>query len=290
MEVTMLSSTNVVDKTPKSIPIKLKTMQCAIVGFLKKIEGDGLVDKDLCEKMILKLPLLLTVEEQLQYYNHESYDLKYIEQLYIKPRILEHKKASKQKSKVDKSSKPKKAKAERAPKVNGRPNTPVLIENDDDVAIVTPIRTESVVVIPETPVKKSRKRSVEDSKPRGRKTKETEVVFSRDEDDDKISTDLSTDLVAEKYVEEKPKKKRVMKKKPDTAVVAEEAQVVVVKEQEIVQEDEKWLIMREGVKYWAADENEVSGPVYENIINGEGDSAPGKQIGILDAGILIKNN
>jgi hypothetical protein len=248
------------------------------------------VDKDLCEKMILKLPLLLTVEEQLQYYNHESYDLKYIEQLYIKPRILEHKKASKQKSKVDKSSKPKKAKAERAPKVNGRPNTPVLIENDDDVAIVTPIRTESVVVIPETPVKKSRKRSVEDSKPRGRKTKETEVVFSRDEDDDKISTDLSTDLVAEKYVEEKPKKKRVMKKKPDTAVVAEEAQVVVVKEQEIVQEDEKWLIMREGVKYWAADENEVSGPVYENIINGEGDSAPGKQIGILDAGILIKNN
>jgi len=289
MEVTMMSSTNVVDKTPKSIPMKLKTMQCAIVGFLKKIEGDGLVDKDLCEQMILKLPLLSTVEEQLQYYNHESYDLKYIEQSYIKPRILEHKKASKQKSKAAKSSKPKKAKAERAPKANGRPNTPVLIEKDDDVAIVTPIRTDTVVVNPEKPVKKSRKRSVEESKPRGRKTKETEVVFSRDEDDDKTSTDLSAefDLVAEKYVEEKPKKKRVLKKKPDSAVVKEQEVIQVV---EVDEDDEKWLIMRDGKKYWAADENELSGPVYENIINKDGDSAPGKQIGHLEAGILIKSN
>ena len=41
---------------PKSLPMKHKTMQCGIVGFLKKMELDGVLESALCETLLTKLP------------------------------------------------------------------------------------------------------------------------------------------------------------------------------------------------------------------------------------------
>ncbi len=92
--IEMTGTTEVTKKGPKTLPMKPKTMQCGIVGFLKKMELEGFLETGVCETLLTKLPLFGTVEEQVSYYDG-NFDTKHIEQTYIKPRIQEHKKANK---------------------------------------------------------------------------------------------------------------------------------------------------------------------------------------------------
>lgn len=250
-------------KTPKTLPMKQKTIQCGIFGFLKKMETDGVIDSTMCETLIGKLPLFDTVEEQVKFYD-ENMDIKHIEQTYIKPRIQQHKK----------DMKPKKEKRPRQKKEEVLPE-----KMDVDVVNTPEMVKKETKEEPEKPTKKPRKKAEGEKKPRGRKAKETEVVFSRDEDD--VKKDLSEDLKAESYVESdkkteepKPKKKRVTKKKE-----------IEVKPKE---ETEYWMFMIDGNRYWTTDEHEKNGDVFSYDGKDEdGDPAPGKKIGKLVDGKLV---
>lgn len=262
---------------PKSLPMKPKTMQCGIVGFLKKMELEGVLEVSVCETLLTKLPLFGTVEEQVSYYD-TNYDLKHIEQTYIKPRVQEHKKANKPQK--EKKPRQKKAKVETKPEENVVPTT------------TTPEKVNDVKQ-PEKPVKKPRVKKAEgEKKPRGRKAKETEVEFARDEDEEKpVSKDLTKDLEAEAYVktattstpkketnmeatkEEKPKKKRAAPKKKV--------------EEKPKEEEGYWLFMRNNVRYWTTSEDEKNGDVYSYDGKDEdGDPAPNKKVGRLVDGEL----
>jgi len=273
--IELTGTTEVTKKGPKTLPMKPKTMQCGIVGFLKKMELEGFLEAGVCETLLTKLPLFGTVEEQVSYYDG-NYDIKHIEQTYIKPRIQEHKKANKPQK--EKKPRQKKAKVE----------TTVTVEK-------TPEKTNKVEEIPEKPVKKPRTKKADgEKKPRGRKAKETDVEFARDEDDETsdATRNLMSDLEAEKYVEtsvvetsvtkveekpveEKPKKKRVAKKKVEEKPNVESEKV------------EHWLISRNGTRYWTTDENEQNGDVYSYDGKDEdGDPAPNKKVGKLVNGEL----
>lgn len=266
--IEMTGTTEVTKKGPKTLPMKPKTMQCGIVGFLKKMELEGFLEAGVCETLLTKLPLFGTVEEQVSYYDG-NFDMKHIEQTYIKPRIQEHKKANK----PQKEKKPRQKKTKEV-------ETTVTVEK-------TPEKANKVEEVPEKPVKKARTKKTDgEKKPRGRKAKETDVEFARDEDDEtsNATRNLISDLEAEKYVEtsvtkveEKPKKKRVAKKK-----VEEKPKVEAVTEKL-----EHWLISRNGTRYWTTDENEQNGDVYSYDGKDEdGDPAPNKKVGKLVNGEL----
>jgi hypothetical protein len=277
---------------PKTLPIKNKAMQCGIVGFVKLMEQDGVLSSELSETLLSKLPLFETIEQQIEYYDGK-YDIKHIEQTFIKPRIAEHKKSLKpvkpKKERKPKEAKPKVVKPEVMPETKPEvmpevTDTEVSTEVSSVEAVERPSTPElpKVATEPTKPVKKPRVRKTDgEKKPRGRKVKETEVVFSRDEDESK-PVNLVEDLKMEEYVETKPVEDTKPKKtKTVTKKVTKEKKQDTPKE-----EDNKWMIMRENVRYWTTDEFEKNGLVYENTLNSEGDSVPGVQVGILDNGIL----
>ena len=292
---------------PKTLPIKNKAMQCGIVGFVKLMEQDGVLSSELSETLLSKLPLFETIEQQIEYYDGK-YDIKHIEQTFIKPRIAEHKKSLKpvkpKKERKPKEAKPKVVKPEVKPEVVSETMSEVVPEvTDTEVSSVEAVASVEAVERPSTPelpkvateptkpVKKPRVRKTDgEKKPRGRKVKETEVVFSRDDDEAK-TVNLVEDLKMEAYVETNPAEET----KPAEAKAAKPKKTKTVtkkvtkekKQDEPKEEDNKWMIMRENVRYWTTDEFEKNGLVYENTLNSEGDSAPGGvQVGILDNGIL----
>ena len=273
----VMKSNEVKEKvTPKSLPMKPKTMQCGIVGFLKKMELEGLIESSVCETLLTKLPLFGTVEEQLVYYD-TNFDTKHIDQTYIKPRVQEHKKANKPK----KEKKPRQKKATKPKTETDTEKTETdteKTEKTEKTETDTGKIDETGMKTPENKVDK--KAGKPEKKPRGRKPKETVVEF--DYDDNTVAKNLATDLEAETYIKtatpvlvEKPKKKRVTKKKVEEAPV-EEAPV-----------EEFWMICRNNTKYWTTDENEKNGDVYSfDGKDGDGDPSPRKKIGKLVDGEL----
>ena len=277
MSSTPVMNTNVLvatKATPKSLPIKPKTMQCGIVGFLKKIELEGIIEPSVCETLLTKLPLFETIEVQLQYY--DQFDIKHIDQTYIKPRVQAYKKANKPQK--EKKARQKKPKAE-----------------TDIAAVATPTTEENGLKTPPQKEKKEPKKPVK--KPRGRQAKETKTEFDYGDDavkdlsNELEAMNLSNDLEAEKYVktatptmpnanvkpaakpkEDKPKKKRATKPK---------------KEEKPVEELEFWMIYRNETRYWTTDENEKNGDVYSfDGKDKDGDPAPKKKLGKLVDGEL----
>ena len=281
-------------KVTKTLPMKYKTMQCAIVGFLKKAELDGLVASELSESLIARLPLYGTVEDQVKYYD-DTIDMKHIEQVIIKPRIQEFKKANKP-AKAEKSKKERKPKEKKdgsstpvlpkkdtnqpaAPKKSRKPTEIVFSHDDDEVSkkleFDEELPTEEYVVTtePETePEPKSSDGETTDAVTETEsivtkepepvvETKKTKVIKKREPKAKKAATETETDG-------EKPKKKRVTKKK------------------EITPPEETFMVVFEGIKYWCGDEDEKNGYVFENIKNDEGDSSPGKKVGELKDGVL----
>lgn len=278
-------------KVTKTLPMKYKTMQCAIVGFLKKAELDGLVASELSESLIARLPLYGTVEDQVKYYD-DTIDMKHIEQVIIKPRIQEFKKANK----PAKAEKPKK---ERKPKEKkDGSSTPVLPKKDANQQPAAP--------------KKSRK--------------PTEIVFSHDDDEVSKKLEFDEELPTEEYVvttEPEPKSsdgettdavtetESIVTKEPEPVVETKKTKVIkkrepkakkaaaitetdgekpkkkrVTKKKEITPPEETFMVVFEGIKYWCGDEDEKNGYVFENIKNDEGDSSPGKKVGELKDGVL----
>ena len=270
----VMKSNEVKEKaTPKSLPMKPKTLQCGIVGFLKKMELEGLIESSVCETLLTKLPLFGTVEEQLAYYD-TNFDTKHIDQTYIKPRVQEHKKANKPK----KEKKPRQKKATKPKTETEKPKTETEKTDTDTDKTETGKTDETGMKTPEKKVDK--KADKPEKKPRGRKPKETVVEF--DYDDNTVVKDLATDLEAETYIKtatpvlvEKPKKKRVTKKKVEDAPVGD-APV-----------EEFWMICRNNTKYWTTDENEKNGDVYSfDGKDGDGDPSPRKKVGKLVDGEL----
>lgn len=269
----VMKSNEVKEKvTPKSLPMKPKTMQCGIVGFLKKMELEGLIESSVCETLLTKLPLFGTVEEQLVYYD-TNFDTKHIDQTYIKPRVQEHKKANKPK----KEKKPRQKKAAKTETEKTETDTE---KTDTETETKT---DETGTKTPENKVDK--KAGKPEKKPRGRKPKETVVEF--DYDDNTVVKNLAADLEAETYIKtatpvlvDKPKKKRVAKKKVEEVPVEE----TLVKETPV---EEFWMICRNNTKYWTTDENEKNGDVYSfDGKDGDGDPSPRKKIGKLVDGEL----
>lgn len=285
-------------KIPKSLPMKPKTIQCGIVGFLKAMELEGKLVTDVCETLIAQLPLFGTVEEQVKYYD-EKFDLKHIEQTYIKPRIAEHKKSLKppkapRKSRAKKEKTGEKSGEKTATKteVSATPELKDVYEAKEVVEMPnTPELNKEVKEAPTAPAKKQRAKKGEgEKKTKGRKVKETEVVFSRDEDEDGAAVNnlnVDMDLEAEEYVGEKPKEEKPKKKRAPVKKKDENTKTKTETKTETKKEEEHWMIMRDNVRYWTTDENEKNGAVFANKPNEDGDSSPGDKVGELKDGLLV---
>jgi hypothetical protein len=282
--------------TPKTLPMKSKSLQCGIVGFLKKMYLEGVIDGSICETLLSKLPLLETVEAQVKYYD-ENYDLKHIEQTYIKPRIQEYKKSLKpvkeKKPRAKKAEGEKKPGAKKETKNTVDATTVVVSEESDATTVASTDRVSTPVMpkkdasnAPEKPVKKPRAKKADgEKKPRGRKPKETEVVFSHDGEEeatkDPVVKNLDEDLKAEEYVVESEKKPVEKKKR-----VAPKKKVVEKPDPDV----EYWLIMRDNNRYWTTSEDEKNGDVYSyNGTDEDGDPCPKEKVGKLVDGELVLN-
>ena len=282
--------------TPKTLPMKSKSLQCGIVGFLKKMYLEGVLDGSICETLLSKLPLLETVEAQVKYYD-ENYDLKHIEQTYIKPRIQEYKKSLKpvkeKKPRAKKAEGEKKPRAKKETKNTVDATTVVVSEESDATTVASTDRVSTPVMpkkdasnAPEKPVKKPRAKKADgEKKPRGRKPKETEVVFSHDGEEeatkDPVVKNLDEDLKAEEYVVESEKKPVEKKKR-----AAPKKKVVEKPDPDV----EYWLIMRDNTRYWTTSEDEKNGDVYSyNGTDEDGDPCPKEKVGKLVDGELVLN-
>ena len=278
-------------KVTKTLPMKYKTMQCAIVGFLKKAELDGLVASELSESLIARLPLYGTVEDQVKYYD-DTIDIKHVEQVIIKPRIQEFKKANK----PVKAEKPKKERSKPKEKKDGS-STPVLPKKDtNQPAAPKKSRKPTEIVFSHDDDEVSTKLEFDEELPT-----EEYVVTTEPEPEPKCSDGETTDAVTEtesiatkEPVIETKKAKVIKKREPKAKKAAATTETDgekpkkkrVTKKKEITPPEEAYMVVFEGIKYWCGDENEKNGYVFENTKNDEGDSAPGKKVGELKDGVL----
>jgi hypothetical protein len=261
-------------KVSKTLPMKHKTIQYAIVGYLKRLCLDSDLEEEKVSMLIKKLPLFDTVEEQIKYYD-DNFDLKHIEQTYIKPMIQAHKK----------SLKPQKEKKVRKPREK-KPKQPTVLELIDVYEDKQEISNTNDVIRVSTPVlekKKTLKNPDNPKKPRGRKAKETEVTFAHN-DEEIEPKKLESDLKEESYVVDAKEENKKKRKVPVKKKAKEE------KPKEENEEPQYWLMRVGDTKYWTTDENEENGDLYSYSYDEkdeDGDPAPGKKVGTIENGKIV---
>jgi hypothetical protein len=259
----IMSAVPVVASTPKTLPMKLKAMHYALVHF---VSTEASFTDEQRSLLMAKLPIHGGVEKQVSFY--EAIDWKAVENDILKPlnqqRKLEEKEAVKaakaaEKAATKSESKPTKVRVRKEKKVE-EPKTeePKVAEPKVAEPKAEPIETPSTPVLNPTTKVRTTKKKVEPSKPVQEEP-------------------LTEEMKEEPYVEEKPKKKTVPRKKktpPPPPPSTEEL--------------ESYLWIHEGTRYWITDEHELNGDVYDDGKDADGDSAPGKKIGCLMNGKLVK--
>ena len=201
-------------------------MLCSFGGVLKYADLVWLVASELSESLFAQLQLFGTVEDQVKYYD-DTIDMKHIEQVIIKPRIQEFKKANK----PAKAEKPKK---ERKPKEKkDGSSTPVLPKMDANQQPAAP--------------KKSRK--------------PTEIVFSHDDDEVSKKLEFDEELPTEEYVVTTEPEPEPEPKSSDgeTTDAVTETESIVTKEPVVETKKTKVIKKREPKAKKAATETETDG-------------------------------
>lgn len=251
----IMSAVPVVASTPKTLPMKLKAMHYALVHF---VSTEASFTDEQRSLLMAKLPIHGGVEKQVSFY--EAIDWKAVENDILKPLIQQRKLEEKEAVKAAKAAE--KAAAKAATKSESKP-TKVRVRKEPKVAEpkaeepkAEPIERPSTPVLNPTVKVRKTKKKVELSKPVQEEP-------------------LTDEMKEEPYVEEKPKKKTVPRKKKTPPPPSTE-------------ELESYLWIHEGTRYWTTDEHELNGDVYDDGKDADGDSAPGKKIGCLMNGKLVR--
>lgn len=253
----------------KTLPMKYKAMHYAIVAFLSSQSN---MEEGVKKSLLDSLPIYKNAQEQVAFYE-SLVDFKKVETDIIKPmqkqKKQDEKESKKQSEKVLKEKKP------RAPRKKKEPVIAEMVQETKSEGIVAgttdiPVVVEDVNIKKKTTVKKPKK------EPKTTKKQNEKNEVKQEEPSQKLVLENPDEMKEEEYIAtysvapEKNKKKRVMKKKETKSIIppAKEG------------EDHMMFII-DGIRYWTTDEKFENGPVFENIVNEEGDNDSGKLIGSL---------
>jgi len=278
----IMSAVPVVASTPKTLPMKLKAMHYALVHF---VSTEASFTDEQRSLLMAKLPIHGGVEKQVSFY--EAIDWKAVENDILKPLIQQRKLEEKEAVKAAKAAE--KAAAKAATKSESKP-TKVRVRKEKKVAepkaeepkAEEPKAEESKVEEPKAEEPKAEEPNAEPierpSTPVLNPTAKVRKTKKKVEPSKSVQEEpLTEEMKEEPYVEEKPKKKTVPRKKktpPPPPPSTEEL--------------ESYLWIHEGTRYWVTDEHELNGDVYDDGKDADGDSAPGKKIGCLMNGKLVR--
>jgi DNA mismatch repair ATPase MutL len=304
--------------TMKTLPMKYKAMQYALASFISKQSSfDEAVKTTLYKELMLFAP----VAEQVSFFEAE-YDLKNIEKNIVKPIIKAQKDAEKKanapvkekkpraprkkeetgkKESEPKQAKPKtksKKEPEPAPKVDSCCGKECYTSADDDHEI---LRCQDSGVPKEDCMNHT--------------DTETKSETTETEKEEKKEEALTDEMEAEPYVEmpntpvaapaaAKPKKEKKEKKvKEENKTDKNEKKKVTKKSKPaddenktpkmpnarmvIKNSDEKFLLFQNDKRYWCTDAHFKNGTIYEDTADEDGDSAPGREIGTIENGVLM---
>jgi DNA mismatch repair ATPase MutL len=291
--------------TMKTLPMKYKAMQYALASFISKQSS---FDEDVKTTLYKELMLFAPVAEQVSFFEAE-YDLKNIEKNIVKPIIKAQKDAEKKanapvkekkprapkKESEPKQAKPKKE-AEPAPKVESCCGKECYTSADDDHEILrcqdSGVPKEDCMNHTDTETKSE--------------TTETEKEEKKEE--------LTDEMEAEPYVEtpiapaavakpKKEKKETKVKEDKNEQTDKKEKKKVTKKSKPADDEnktpkmpnarmviknpEEKYLLFQNDKRYWCTDTHFKNGTVYEDTADEDGDSAPGREIGTIENGVLM---
>jgi hypothetical protein len=273
-----MSAVPVVASTPKTLPMKLKAMHYALVHF---VSTEASFTDEQRSLLMTKLPIHGGVEKQVSFY--EAIDWKAVENDILKPLIQQRKLEEKEAVKAAKAAEKVAAKA--ATKSESKP-TKVRVRKEpktEEPKAEEPKAEESKAEEPKTEEPKAEEPKVAEpierpSTPVLNPTAKVRMTKKKVEPSKPVQEEpLTEEMKEEPYVEEKPKKKTVPRKKktpPPPPPSTEEL--------------ESYLWIHEGTRYWITDEHELNGDVYDDGKDADGDSAPGKKIGCLMNGKLVR--
>lgn len=283
MEMSSTTSPNVVvvvEKSPKTLPMKYKAMLMANISFI----SIHIMDELLKEQLFAILPIHKTIEEQIAFFDEEA-DMKKTEQNIFKPMLKEQKQKEKNANKPAKKEKkaaPPKKKKEEAKETLDVEVTMVTVDAEETVQ-EKELEFETEYIAPTVVKEKEKPKAA----PRKKKVKEP-----MPKPVEEVAQEEKTQEVTEVAVNQQEKEKKVVvkkaprKKKEVVAATATAAAAAIVAESA----DDYFMIptsvIPEG-KYWTKDENYRNGPIYANGKDQDGDSAPAGIVGRLEDGNVI---
>ena len=265
----------------KSLPMKFKAMHYGILAFLSSQELTGsIISPEQVSELIKKIPIFEDPDHQVLFYN-KVVDFKHVQNNILKPMIKKRNTDLKNESKPVKEKKPRKKAEPKSAKKSSTSTTATTEVGMEVSAIITAPVAENVTTLTNEMAEEP---FIEPMK----------LVLSPEPVIAAVVEKVKKTATKRKAKEETTpgdnKKKKVVKKgKEEVPAAAPVVQQVIVQPSEAEAEaevEEMYLLIRNNIKYWTADEYEQTGPVFEYIKDIEGDGAPGKCVGNLVLGEL----
>jgi len=264
----------------KTLPMKYKAMHYAIVAFLSSQSN---MEEGVKKSLLDSLPIYKNAQEQVAFYE-SLVDFKKVETDIIKPmqkqKKQDEKESKKQSEKVLKEKKPRVPRKKKEPiiaEVVQETKSERIIPGTTDISAVV----EDVNIKKKTTVKKPKKEpkttKKQNEKNEKKEEKPSQKLVLENPDEMKEEEYIATSSVATEKSSEKNKKKRVTKKKETKPIIPP-----------VKEEEDHLMFIIDGIRYWTTDENFENGPVFENIVNEEGDNDSGKLIGsLVNSGLCL---
>ena len=283
MEMSSTTSPNVVvvvEKSPKTLPVKYKAMLMANISFI----SIHIMDELLKEQLFAKLPIHKTIEEQIAFFDEEA-DMKKTEQNIFKPMLKEQKQKEKnanKPAKKEKNAAPPKKKKEEA-KETLEVEVEVVTVDAEETVQEKELEFETEYIAPTVVKEKEKPKAA----PRKKKVKEP-----MPKPVEEVAQEEKTPEVTEVAVNQQEKEKKVVvkkapRKKKEVVVAATVAAAATI----VVEAADDYFMIPTSVipegKYWTKDENYRNGPIYANGKDQDGDSAPAGIVGRLEDGNAI---
>jgi hypothetical protein len=304
------STVNNNQKTPKTLPIKYKSMLYASIHIIHKY-----LPAELWESIYDKLPLYSSVEEQMQYFDTHC-DMKKIETELYKPLVKEHVKREKLLNKPVKEKKPRPPRAQSSSSNSKKKKSVAAAAADANITALettfsslsveenpvatttaepepSPIPPPSSVQAAAVAVEDTTTKDQEKAKTK-RKTvakKPTTKPDTPPADTEVVSNPIPTPSTTTTTTTTTDKKPKAPRKKKETAVPqAQPAQPAAVEEEEVrttaneaaiedtQDEPDMYLFIQNGERYWTTDEHFKNGYLYGSQKNEDGDTVPNSQL------------
>ena len=205
-----MNTVPVVEKKPrkpkaKVLPAKEKKMMCSIVGYLVHLRAIGVLDHEKSIELIEHLPIYKSVEEQLEFFDHELFNVpKKVEKEIIKTMVQHYKKSQK-------PVKEPKVRRPRAPKAKAEKKVEVTSENVE----VTSEKVET---------------DASEKKKRGRKQKQQIMVLNQEEENEEKNVsnseeNIDTDELAKLIADIEQESSVIEEKTPEVNTVSEDKEL-----------------------------------------------------------------